>query len=105
MLLQSKQKDRLHNKFLATRLEENNDCLVFQIDRVINTTKNGETNFFKRVEELKALVEKDGRNNDIGSTSNGPKFSDKQNDGIRPKNGRRPRLFFFIVITPIKKMI
>ena len=33
-------KDRLLNKFLAKRVEQNNNSLVFQIGSVINLTKN-----------------------------------------------------------------
>ena len=80
--------DRLYNTFLAKRTEENNDCLVFQIDSMINTTKKGETKFFKPFQELKTFVKNDGRNNDGKRISEQPKYFDKQNGGRRPKNGR-----------------
>ena len=47
-------KHRLCNKFLAKRTKENIDCLVFQIDSMINLTKNGEIKLVKPLEELKA---------------------------------------------------
>ena len=40
-------KGRLFNKFLAKRVLQDNDSLVFEIDSVINTTKNGETKIYK----------------------------------------------------------
>ena len=36
-------KDRLLNKFLAKRVEQNNKLLIFKIDSVIKVSKNGET--------------------------------------------------------------
>ena len=55
--------DRLFNKFLAKRVNLNNASLVFQIDSVINVTKNGETKIYKAVQELKSLVKhNDGKN-------------------------------------------
>ena len=44
-------KYKLFNKFLAKRMEENNNSLVFHIDRVINISKNGETKIYKAVQE------------------------------------------------------
>ena len=59
-------KDRLFNKFLATTVEENNNSLVFKIDSVINTMKNGETKIYGAIQELKHLTnQSDG--NDSGS--------------------------------------
>ena len=49
-------KDRLFNKFLAKKVNQNENLLVFQIDSVINVTKNGETKIYKPVRELKNLV-------------------------------------------------
>ena len=49
-------KDRLSNKFLAKIVDQNNASLVFQIDNVINVTKNSETKIYKTAQELKCLV-------------------------------------------------
>ena len=62
-------KDRLFNKFLAERVDENNNSLVFKIDSAINTTKNGETKIHSNLPN--SLIENT--------------LEDK-------KNGRRPRL-------------
>ena len=40
--------DRLFSKFLAKRVEENNNSLVFKIDSVINT-KNCETKIYRAI--------------------------------------------------------
>ena len=48
-------KDRLFNTFLAKRVEENNNSLVFKIDSVTNTTKNGETKIYRTIQELKSF--------------------------------------------------
>ena len=65
-------KDRLFNKFLAKRVDENNNSLVFKIDSAINTTKNGETKIHSNLpSNLNSLIENT--------------LEDK-------KNGRRPRL-------------
>ena len=56
-----------------------------------NTTKKGETNFFKPVQELKALVKSDSRNNHVKRISEQPKFADKENGGRRPNNKRITR--------------
>ena len=43
-------------------MEENNNSLVFHIDRVINISKNGETKIYKAVQEWKFLVKQnDGK--------------------------------------------
>ena len=46
-------KDRLFNKFLAKKVDQNENSLVFQIKSVINVPKNGETKIYKAVQELK----------------------------------------------------
>ena len=59
-------KDGLFNKLLAERVEENNSSLVFKIDSVIKTTKNGETKIYRAIQKLKHLTNRsDG--NDRGS--------------------------------------
>ena len=60
-------KDRLFKKnFLAKRVDGNNNCLVFKIDSVINTTKNGKTKIYRATQQLKQLTNRsDG--NDRGS--------------------------------------
>ena len=55
-------KDRLFNKFLAKKVNQNENLLVFQIDSVINVTKNGETKIYKAVQELKNLVKQNDGN-------------------------------------------
>ena len=56
----------MSNKFLAKRVEENNNSLVFKINIVINTTKNGETKICRAIQKLKHLGnQSDG--NDKGS--------------------------------------
>ena len=49
-------KDRLFNKFLAKRVEQRNNSLVFQIHSMINITKSCETKIYEAVQELKSLV-------------------------------------------------
>ena len=49
-------KDRLFNKFLAKRVEQRNNSLVFQIHSMINLTKSCETKIYEAVQELKSLV-------------------------------------------------
>ena len=46
-------KDRLFNKFFVKKVNQNENLLPFQIDIVINVTKNGETSTYKAVQELK----------------------------------------------------
>ena len=55
-------KDRLLNKFLAKRVEQSNNSLVFQIRSVINVTKNGETKIYEAIQELKSLVKQNDGN-------------------------------------------
>ena len=64
--------DRLFNNFLAEKVNQNKNLLVFQIDSVITFTKNGETRINKVVQELKNLVKQsDGneRSSDRSKTS------------------------------------
>ena len=44
-------KDRLFNKFLAKKVDQNENSVVFQMDSVINVTKNGETKIYNAVQE------------------------------------------------------
>ena len=62
---------------MAKRVFQDNDSLAFEINSVINTTKNGETKICKAVQELQVLVK----------TNNG---KDRSTWG-RPKDGKRPR--------------
>ena len=74
-------KDRFFNKFLAKKVNQNENLLVFQIDSVINVTKNGETKIYKAVQELKNLVKQnDGneRSSDRSKTSEQSKFTDRE---------------------------
>ena len=87
-------KDRLFNKFLAKRAYQNNGSLVFQIDSVMNVTKNGETKIYKAVQELKSLTKQnDGkdRSSDRQQITEQSKFIDRKYFGGRTKNRKRPR--------------
>ena len=55
-------KNGLFNKFLAKKVDQNKNSLVFQIDSVINVTKNGETKIYKALQELKNLVKQNDVN-------------------------------------------
>ena len=73
-------KDRLFNKFLAKKVDQNENLLVFQIDSVINVTKNGETKIYKAVQELKNLVKQNygnERSSDRSKTSEQSKSADR----------------------------
>ena len=55
--------------------------LVFQIDSVINVTKNGETKIYKAVQELKNLVKQNNgneRSSNRSKTSEQSKFADRE---------------------------
>ena len=43
-------RDRLFNKVLTKNVDKNRNLLDFQIDNVINVTKNGETKIYKAVQ-------------------------------------------------------
>ena len=82
-------KDSLFNKFLAKKVDQNENVLIFQIDSVINVTKNGETKIYKAVQKLKNLVKQnDGnqRNNDRPKISEQPKFVNREHFGAGTKN-------------------
>ena len=88
MLLWIKQKDRLFNKSLAKKADQNENLLVFQIDSVINVTKNGETKIYKAVQELKNLVKQNNgneRSSDRSKTSEQSKFADRECYGRHKK--------------------
>ena len=87
-------KDRLFNKFLARKFDQNENFLVFQIGSVINVTRNGEAKIYKAVQELKNLVKQnDGneRSSDRSKTSGQSKFADREYFRGGEKNGRRLR--------------
>ena len=85
-------KDRLSRKFLAKKVNQNENSLVFQIDSVINVTKNSVTKICKAVQELKNLVI---QSKETKETVINQKFQSNLNSLIetrsRNKNGRRPR--------------
>ena len=55
------------NKFLAKRIGQDNSSLVFQIDSVINVTKNGEIKIHKALQELMSLVKhNNGKDRSVG---------------------------------------
>ena len=82
-------KDRLFNKFLAKKVDQIENLLVFQTGSVINVTKNGETKIYKAVQELKNLVKQnDGnqRNSDRPKISEQPEFVNREYFGAGTKN-------------------
>ena len=86
-------KDRLFNKFLARRVEENTNSLVFKIDSVIHTTKNGESKIYTMNQELKYLTnQSDGndRSSDKKQIAEESKFVDRKYFGGGKKTGGRP---------------
>ena len=74
---------------------QDNDSLVFEMDSVINTRKNGETKIYKAVQELQSLVK---MNNEKDRSIGGKQYpkhnqiSNRENLRRRQKDGRRPRL-------------
>ena len=99
-------KDRLFNKFLAKKVDQNENLLVFQIDSVINVTKNGETKIYKAVQELKNLVKQnDGneRSSDRSKTSEQSKFADREYFGGGKKMEEDLNFFFNNNATQPKK--
>ena len=76
----TKQKDRLFNKFLAKKVDQNKNLLVFQIDSKINVTKSGESKIYKAIQDFKNLLKQnDGneRSSDKSKTSEQSKFADR----------------------------
>ena len=81
-------KDRLFNSFLAKKVNQNENLLVFQIDSVISVTKNGETKIYTAVQELKNLAKQnDGNDQKLQSNLN----SLTENTLGEEKNGTRPQ--------------
>ena len=76
-------KDRLFHKFLAKKVDQNENSLVFQIDSVINVTKNDETKIYKAVQELKNLVI---QSMEIKETVINQKFQSNLNSLIETRN-------------------
>ena len=67
--------------FLSEKVNENANLVLFQIDSVINVTKNSETKICKAVQELKNLVKQnDGieRSSDRSKTSEQSKLIDRE---------------------------
>ena len=84
-------KDRLFNKFLAKKVDQNENSLVFQIGSVINITKNSEIKIYKAVQEIKNLVkqnDRNQRNSDWEKISEQPKFVNREHVGAGTKNER-----------------
>ena len=91
-------KDRLFNKFLAKRVLQDNNSLVFEINSVINTTKNSETKIYKAVQELQLLVKRNnGKDRSIGGKQypECTQLTHRENIIGRLKDGRRPRFLFW----------
>ena len=81
---------------MAKKVNQNENSLVFQIDSVINVTKNGETKIYKAVQELTNLVKQNDRsqrNSNRPKISEQPKFPDREYLGGGTNNGRRSRFF------------
>ena len=90
-------KDRFFNKFLAKKVNQNEDLLVFQIGSVRNVTKNGETKIYKAVQELINLVKQnDGneRSSDRSKISEQSKFDDREYFGGGKKMEEDLNFFF-----------
>ena len=90
-------KDRLFNKFLAKRVDQDENLLVFQ-DSVINVTKSGETKIYKADQELKNLVKQNNgnqRNSDQQKFLEQPNFVAREHFGAGTKNGRIPRFLIY----------
>ena len=99
-------KDRLFNKFLAKKVDQNENSLLFQIGSAINVTKNGETKIYKAVQELKNLVKQnDGneRSSDRSKTSEQSKFTDREYFGGGKKMEEDLNFFFNNNATQPKK--
>ena len=84
-------KDRLLNIFLAKTVDHDQNSLVFQIDSVINVTKNSETKIYKAVQLKNLVKQNDGnqRNSDRPNISEQSKFADRKYLGAGTKNGRK----------------
>lgn len=59
-----KKKDKLYNKFLAKRILSDDLDVIFQIDSLVEVSKNGKIKLFEAVSELKDLTKKTGRSDD-----------------------------------------
>ena len=86
-------KDRLLNKFLAKKVDHDQNLLVFQLDSVINVTKNSETKIYKAVQLKNLVKQNDGnqRNSDRPNIPEQSKFADRKYLGAGTKNGKRPQ--------------
>ena len=76
--------------FKLKELSDNSNG-IFQIDSLVNTTKNRETKLFKAVSELKCLTEKNGRDYDKQIFAGETERSNSENGNGRRKIGRRPK--------------
>ena len=82
----------IKDKFLAKKVDQNENSLVFQIDILINVTKWNQ--IYKAVQELKNLAKhNDGnqRNSNRPKISEHSKFTDREYIGAGKKNGRKPQ--------------
>ena len=86
-----KKKDKVYNKLLSKRIASDNSNVIFQIDSLVNTTKNGEIKLFKAVFELKDLTEKNGRDNEKQTFAGETECSNLANGNGRRKIERRPK--------------
>ena len=79
------------NIFLAKTVDHDQNSLVFQIDSVINVTKNSETKIYKAVQLKNLVKQNDGnqRNSDRPNISEQSKFADRKYLGAGTKNGRK----------------
>ena len=76
---------------LAKSINKDDENIPFQIDSMINTSKNGEIKFYREVDELKSLIKNHVRNTARGQHTKQVEHFDKQNSRGRKKNKRRPR--------------
>ena len=78
---------------MAKKVDHDQNLLVFQLDSVINVTKNSETKIYKAVQLKNLVKQNDGnqRNSDRPNISEQSKFADRKYLGAGTKNGKRPQ--------------
>lgn len=84
-------KDRLFNNSVAKKIAKDNESICSKIDSMINTSKNGETKFYKAFEELKSVVKNNCGNNVREQLIKKSEKIDRQTGRRRKRSGRRFR--------------
>ena len=87
-------------------MEQNDNSLVFQIDRVISISKNGETKTCKTVQELKSLVKQNhgkDRSSDRHQITKQPELVDRKYFGGGKKMKEDLDFFFHNNASQAKK--